>query len=365
MYSDYQVNEVVVEALENVMNGAARVDEVNERIKILSDLSEKLGVDDDGEILDSDDDEVGELEEIQLARAHWIQLYKTNMQSTVIYNVFQNILKEHPHVRPIWKFGRSFDADNPEWRSALENNIHFRHHCASLQAAITMIMENLDDVGGMSRLLQEIGTHHFFYDAFEPHLELLQDVFLTTIKELLEGSTEAVDDRLERAWLQLFTQIRAHIGHGIAMQRLTYLAQCATTKEIESVKEMWEKVKDYGTQEAGVLLCQTALQAYGKMVKKQKICLPISMDRHSEMFEKFSMQMVRAIDVTIQAYDPTHGFASLPDNIGPLVTNCMVLEVCPSLVRKAVMEGLVAVLQTVLEHLSEQRHGQVAALSRP
>ncbi|TKR87012.1 hypothetical protein L596_011492 [Steinernema carpocapsae] len=339
MYHDFQVKEVVESTLESVMNEAARVDEVNERIKILSDLSEKLGIDENGEIEDNDSEGGAELEDIQLARAHWIQLYKTNMQSTIIYNLFQNMLKQHPHVRPVWKFGRAFKDDDPNWRQTLENDIHFRHHCASLQAAITMIMENLDDVGGMSRLLQEIGTHHFFYDAFEPHLELLQDVFLHTIKDVLQETTESVDKRLENAWLQLFTQIRAHIGHGISMQRLNYLAQCATPKEIEMVKEMWEKVKEYGMQEAGTVLCQTALQAYGKLIKTQKIEFPITMDENSEMFLTFSDEVMKAIEMTIQAYDPEHGFGSLPDNMSSIVSKCMILEVCPSLVRKAVMEG--------------------------
>jgi hypothetical protein len=37
---------------------------------------------------------------------------------------------------------------------------------------LQMIMDNLDDTYGMQKLLQEIGSHHFFYDAYEPHFEV-------------------------------------------------------------------------------------------------------------------------------------------------------------------------------------------------
>lgn len=39
-----------------------------------------------------------------------------------------------------------------------------------------MVMENKDDPIGMRKLLNEIGAHHFFYDASEPHLDVAEAV---------------------------------------------------------------------------------------------------------------------------------------------------------------------------------------------
>lgn len=41
-----------------------------------------------------------------------------------------------------------------------------------MQAALNMIMENVDDVETMNDLLQQLGAHHFFYGAYEPHFEV-------------------------------------------------------------------------------------------------------------------------------------------------------------------------------------------------
>lgn len=52
-------------------------------------------------------------------------------------------------------------------------DLELRHHCISFQAAITMIMDNLDDSSNLTKLLQKVGAHHFFYDAIESHLEVI------------------------------------------------------------------------------------------------------------------------------------------------------------------------------------------------
>uniref|UniRef100_A0A0N4WE19 DUF1957 domain-containing protein n=1 Tax=Haemonchus placei TaxID=6290 RepID=A0A0N4WE19_HAEPC len=82
------------------------------------------------------------------------------------------IVENYKHVRPVWQFGLKIDESNKNWKALLFNDFYFRHHSASIQSAITMAMENLEDRECMRKLLNEIGAHHFFYDACEPHLEV-------------------------------------------------------------------------------------------------------------------------------------------------------------------------------------------------
>lgn len=52
-----------------------------------------------------------------------------------------------------------------------------------------MVMENKDDPSGMKKLLNEIGAHHFFYDAAEPHLEVHKtQKFLMQVAGLSRGN---------------------------------------------------------------------------------------------------------------------------------------------------------------------------------
>lgn len=45
------------------------------------------------------------------------------------------------------------------------------------------------------------------------------------------------------------------------------------------------------------------------------------------------------MDLTINAYEETSGFASLPEALKDYVVTCLMLDVCPTLVRKAFMDG--------------------------
>lgn len=33
-------------------------------------------------------------------------------------------------------------------------------------------MDNLDDTHNLTKILQKLGSHHFFYDTIEPHLDV-------------------------------------------------------------------------------------------------------------------------------------------------------------------------------------------------
>ncbi|KAH7705700.1 Protein GLB-5 a [Aphelenchoides avenae] len=296
-------------------------------------------------IIDSDDDYS---EETHLARAHWIQLYKTNMQMAVIQRMFIHVLTDEQHMRPIWQFTRDFAVGQEDLVSALTRNVQFKTHCASVQAALTMVMDNLDDPNGMAKLLQAIGAHHFFYDAYEPHLELIHDGFMKALKELLADTTESLDERLENAWNQLWNTMKSNIGYGIALQRHAYLAQCLTPSEMHGVQKMWKRVKDFGLEECGKLVTGIALKTYKELLDKYKTSLPVPLEDDGEVFTKFSNEVIQIIESTIEFYSPESGFTGLAGMLKGFVHHCIMIDVCPTLVRKAFVEGLISMLKVVL-----------------
>lgn len=66
------------------------------------------------------------MEEDDLARAHWMQLQKTNKQGIVIQNAFLHILAKYKHMRPVWQFGRKIDDTKDDWKSRLYEDFYFR-----------------------------------------------------------------------------------------------------------------------------------------------------------------------------------------------------------------------------------------------
>ena len=66
------------------------------------------------------------LGEDELARAHWMQLQKTNKQGIVIQNAFIHILSTYKHMRPVWQFGRKIDDTKDDWKSRLYEDFYFR-----------------------------------------------------------------------------------------------------------------------------------------------------------------------------------------------------------------------------------------------
>lgn len=46
-------------------------------------------------------------------------------------------------------------------------------HCSYVQAALTVIMESVDEPNAMWKLTKNLGSRHFFYDVFEPYTKVL------------------------------------------------------------------------------------------------------------------------------------------------------------------------------------------------
>ncbi|CAD6193694.1 unnamed protein product [Caenorhabditis auriculariae] len=281
-----------------------------------------------------------EEDEFEAARSHWIQLQKTNKQAIAVRSAFFYLLEKYPHMRPIWNFARNIDDCEDMWKGELEDNFYFRHHCASIQAAITMIMENKDEPSNLRKFLNEIGGHHFFYDASEPHLEVFHESMIEGMKLVLNGA-DALDDAIEESWNELLKVIKLHICEGITIQRVNYLTNCMTTAEITEIKETWDKVREHGFESAGEMFCRTAFSKYTELLQKHNLTrkMPNYARIDSRKFKNFSHQIIQAVDKTIASYTKEDGFCGLIEEIQDFVVRFLVVDVCPPLIRKAFMEG--------------------------
>jgi hypothetical protein len=66
--------------------------------------------------------------------------------------------------------------------------------------------------------------------------------------------------------------------------------------------------------------------------------------------------LLQALEVTIDFYTPEHGFEELPQILKEFVHNCIVLDVCPTLVRKAFMDGMTWKSKSCLSRSSRPNH---------
>uniref|UniRef100_A0A914RW02 Globin family profile domain-containing protein n=1 Tax=Parascaris equorum TaxID=6256 RepID=A0A914RW02_PAREQ len=127
-------------------------------------------------------DEMPELDDLQMARAHWIQLFKTNMQVDKI-SLFDTNNDDNWQKRLIdticwmdvlmfetfkWGIGEVGEEGR---RQRMRSGTEKKEDGLNVYTVLNMIMENVDDVAAMNDLLQQLGAHHFFYGAYEPHFE--------------------------------------------------------------------------------------------------------------------------------------------------------------------------------------------------
>jgi hypothetical protein len=107
-------------------------------------------------------------------------------------------------------------------------------------------MDNLDDNNQLKKLLKEIGCHHFFYDTYEPHLNLMHESFMEAMQNTLKNSNEQLDAALCKAWNQFWDIIKSNMCLGIKNQRHIYLMQSITPVEMEDLRAIWKEVRKYG-----------------------------------------------------------------------------------------------------------------------
>lgn len=76
-------------------------------------------------------------------------------------------------------------------------------------SALDSFVRNVNNPRKAKHLLQEIGTHHFFYDAYEPHMEVFQEGFVNAMKSVLAGAEE-LDQATEASWNVVSVRKRRH-----------------------------------------------------------------------------------------------------------------------------------------------------------
>ncbi|VDM81497.1 unnamed protein product [Strongylus vulgaris] len=207
------------------------------------------------------------------------------------------MLEKYKHIRPVWQFGMKLNDSSVDWKLKLYDDFYFRHHCASVQSAITMIMENMDDRECLQRLMNEIGAHHFFYDACEPHLDIFIDALMTTMKKQLSGANK-MDEDAEQSWKLLLKDVKTFMAEGIAYQRNIYLRQCMTPNEMVEIRSKWEKVVEFGLPEAGEILCDKAIQIYSKLIDSHNIPMVVPLQKNNIVFTQFAEQTMKDEDKT-------------------------------------------------------------------
>ncbi|KAL6742423.1 hypothetical protein Aduo_015573 [Ancylostoma duodenale] len=352
MYREYRVRELIDETMKSVMEAACSFD--SDRVTVIDNAGgvrtvEQFDISTD--VTEESEEEFSDsglvLEVGDMARAHWIQLQKLNKQANVIQSTFVYMLEKYKHIRPIWQFGMKIDDTNPDWKLKLYDDFYFRHHCASVQSAITMIMENMDDRECLQKLLNEIGAHHFFYDACEPHMDIFIDSMITTMRKQLVGANK-MDAGSEQSWRLLLKDVKTFMNEGIAIQRNVYLRQCMTSPEMEGIRSKWETVVEFGLVEAGEILCDKAIETYDKLLETHNMRMDTPLGRSSAVFKQFAEHTMKALDVTVMSHSETTGFCTLPEKIKDFVVACMVLDICPTFARRAMMDGMFTMLSRVL-----------------
>uniref|UniRef100_A0A0K0EBF3 GLOBIN domain-containing protein n=1 Tax=Strongyloides stercoralis TaxID=6248 RepID=A0A0K0EBF3_STRER len=324
------------------------------------------------------------------ARAHWIQLFKINMQHTIIAQTFLNIIEEHPHLKPYWIFMKGFqpfetteintideetesideDVKKVVYTGVLQDSStfitantkvnysqKFNNHISTVQAAITILMDNVDEYKSLVKIIREFGSYHFYYEAFEPHFELFHTHFMMVIKNVFKNTTEEVDKGIEDSWNALFEELKENMSYGVALQRHTYLKTSFTLDDIVMVTEDWVKIETYGLDKIGDLIYNKMIVKYLNILKNMDIELPTNMNDEYLKIQEISNQFIYAIQIAIQNYTYGEGFANLPELLADFTNNYSLITISPMVFRKAFNYALINVLTMIIgdEQMKECR----------
>lgn len=286
--------------------------------------------------------------QMQLARAHWMQLHKTNMQLPVIARTFARLLQHQPHLRVLWPFSRQLEGGGCTLRMEhLLKSEAFRHHCQCYQASFTMIMDNVDDEPALSHILQQFGSNHFFYDCIEPHIRMMREEFFNALVDCLIGSSEELDEDIAEDWDALWSKIESNMRFGLKVQRHNYLAHCLTSNEMELLRAQWYRLAGAGS---GIVQLATSIGTAGAEPFINSI-ISFGMIEHDnqltrcsfrEMFVNACRELLLAIEKAIALWEPSSGFLRLCNEIDAKCPNTdeLIHRVGAPLIRRAFIEAL-------------------------
>uniref|UniRef100_A0A0R3RRG6 GLOBIN domain-containing protein n=1 Tax=Elaeophora elaphi TaxID=1147741 RepID=A0A0R3RRG6_9BILA len=114
-----------------------------------------------------EEEEIISFTDLQEARCHWIQLAKLDLQVLkVIQSTIAHIIEKFEPMRLLWSFGKNYE------KKKLYDDQRFHDYCGYFQEALKTIMEFVDEPRDMCKFIRNIGARHFFYNVYEPHIEV-------------------------------------------------------------------------------------------------------------------------------------------------------------------------------------------------
>uniref|UniRef100_A0A914PQX1 Uncharacterized protein n=1 Tax=Panagrolaimus davidi TaxID=227884 RepID=A0A914PQX1_9BILA len=63
---------------------------------------------------------------VPLAQAHWILLGKSKEQIGLCRSMFNYVIINYPHTRPMWQFVKDVNFENDEWKEQLQKDQRFK-----------------------------------------------------------------------------------------------------------------------------------------------------------------------------------------------------------------------------------------------
>ncbi|MFH4981886.1 hypothetical protein AB6A40_008595 [Gnathostoma spinigerum] len=284
----------------------------------------------------------------QEVRGHWIQMQKIGMQGYVVENTFLRLFEMNRQLWPLWKFTRDHSGDliNDDYTS-LKNDHRFRLHCANVQTFITVIMQNIDNVQCLNKVMFSLGVHHFFYDVNESYFESFHTAFVTSLKETLK-ETDTLDDQLEEAWNNLLIKLKAKFSEGIEHQRLKYIRRNVTERELEQLKSVWKRTKDsVGLQKLIRITCEHTAKRYARSIIQLEIDTAETILCQVSTIISFVQYEVQAFDMALKSFSLENGLMSLIGRMKIAMQKRFNDDLCPTVIREAFIEGIFTALDII------------------
>ncbi|KAI3415394.1 Astacin (Peptidase M12A) [Globodera pallida] len=224
-------------------------------------------------------------------------------------------------------------------------------HKQGMQAALTMVMDNLDDEPSLCRLLQELGANHFYYDASEAHFKMMGEEFVLALGECVVGTREELDDELEEDWARLWAKMESNLAFGLAVQRHNYLAHCVIGKEMETLRAQWQTLLERKCRmdALGAAIRERGIQTFSEGMRQ----IGTELWTKDELEQRFAVavnDLLWAMAQALSLWEPGTGFlricAEIDSRCGGAVD--VIRTSSATLLRNAFIEGLIAELVAVL-----------------
>lgn len=176
--------------------------------------------------------------EISLIRDYWKSLESHDDHTKVVVTeLFVYVVNNYPHLRPLWPFGRKKYINLED----IKENPGFVNHINNVVTALNLCVTYLSNPKWLTHILQDVGCRHFFYDAMEPHFEVIGEALIAALKSKAIKSGRFTS-QIETAFIKMFKMVQESMSKGLGAARIEYLKTAVTKQEMVTVAQLWEKV---------------------------------------------------------------------------------------------------------------------------